>query len=107
MLDAGSRDPLCSTCAQRDFRYLNGKTRTPVSLCGRNAVQLHSQGKRVNLRELASRLHGFGEVRVNDFALRLHMPKYDVTVFPDGRAIVRGTTEIPVARSVYARLVGS
>jgi adenylyltransferase/sulfurtransferase len=106
-VDAGPRDPLCSTCVQREFRYLNGATRTPVSLCGRNAVQLHSQGRRVDLRELASRLQGLGEVRVNDFALRLHMAKYDLTVFPDGRAIVRGTTEVPLARSLYARLVGS
>ena len=45
-------------------------------------------------------------VRVNEFALRLSVPKYDVTFFPDGRAIVKGTTDVGVARSVYAQLVG-
>lgn len=104
---AGARDPQCETCVQRRFRFLDGVSQTPVSLCGRNAVQLHSRGKRVDLRELASRLDSVGSVRVNDFALRVAIPKFEVTVFPDGRAIVKGTTDVPVARSVYARLVGS
>jgi molybdopterin-synthase adenylyltransferase len=44
---------------------------------------------------------------VNEFALRLSVPKYDVTFFPDGRAIVKGTTDVGIARSLYAQLVGS
>jgi adenylyltransferase/sulfurtransferase len=48
-----------------------------------------------------------GEVRVNEFALRISLPKYDVTVFPDGRAIVKGTTDVGAARSVYAQLIGT
>ncbi len=106
-VSAGMRDPECETCVHRHFEFLERTSHTPVSLCGSNAVQLHVQGKRVNLPELALRLQSVGAVRVNDFALRLSVPKYDVTVFPDGRAIVRGTTDIPTARSVYARLIGS
>jgi len=105
--DAGEPDPACLVCARRHFRYLEGQKRVPVSLCGRNAVQLHETARPLDLEELASRLTPLGEVRVNEFALRLALPKYDLTVFPDGRAIIKGTTDIAVARSVYARILGA
>ncbi len=106
-LDAGERDANCLACGRREFVYLDGKRRAPVSLCGRNAVQLHDVSKPLDLQELAVRLSAHGEVRVNDFALRLRLPKYDLTFFPDGRAIVKGTTDVGVARSVYAQLIGA
>ena len=105
-LAAGARDSGCRVCGAREFRYLDGRKRTPVSLCGRNAVQLHENARPLDLEVLAGRLRLLGTVRVNEFALRLSVPKYDVTFFPDGRAIVKGTTDVGVARSVYARLVG-
>jgi adenylyltransferase/sulfurtransferase len=106
-IDAGERDPDCPTCGHHTYRYLEGKRRVPVSLCGRNAVQLHNTSKPLDLQQLADRLKPFGEVRVNEFALRMILPQYDLTVFPDGRAIVKGTTDVGVARSLYAQLLGS
>ena len=106
-VSAGERDRECRVCGAREFRYLEGQRRTPVSLCGRNAVQLHEQARPINLEQLAARLRPLGEVRVNEFALRMNIPKYQLTFFPDGRAIVKGTTDAGVARSLYARLVGS
>ena len=103
---AGPRDADCRVCGAREFQYLDGRKRTPVSLCGRNAVQLHENARPLDLQVLAAHLRPLGTVRVNEFALRLSVPKYDVTFFPDGRAIVKGTTDVGVARSVYARLVG-
>mgnify|MGYP001547735029 CR=1 FL=1 len=101
------RDPACSTCGQREFRYLEGQRRVPVSLCGRNAVQLHERARPLNLQDLASRLRRLGEVRVNEFALRMSIPKYQLTFFPDGRAIVKGTTDVSIARSLYSRFIGA
>jgi adenylyltransferase/sulfurtransferase len=106
-VNAGDRDEVCPVCAAREFRYLDGQHRVPVSLCGRNAVQLHETARPLDLRSLASRLQPLGDVRVNDFALRMTLSKYHLTVFPDGRAIVKGTTDVGVARSLYARLVGA
>jgi adenylyltransferase/sulfurtransferase len=103
---AGEPDAACRVCGAHEYRYLDGRKRTPVSLCGRNAVQLHENARPLDLVELAARLRPLGVVRVNEFALRLSVPKYDVTFFPDGRAIVKGTTDVGVARSVYAKLVG-
>ncbi len=106
-VSAGAPDPQCLVCAARDFKFLDGQRRTPVSLCGRNAVQLHESTKTLDLEQLALRLRPLGEVRVNEFALRMSMPKYQLTFFPDGRAIVKGTTDVGVARSLYARLIGA
>lgn len=106
-VSAGVRDPDCRVCARREFRYLDGQRRSPVSLCGRNAVQLHERARPLDLEQLAARLRPLGEVRVNEFALRVDIPKYHLTFFPDGRAIVKGTTDVGVARSLYARLVGA
>lgn len=100
------RDPACPTCGHRQFDHLDGKHRAPVSLCGRNAVQIHERSRPVNLQDLAARLAEVGPVRANEFALRLSLPLYELTVFPDGRAIVKGTTDIGVARSLYAQYVG-
>ena len=103
---APARDPDCPCCAHREFPHLGGKHRAPISLCGRNAVQIHERSRPVNLAELASRLGPVAEVRVNEFALRAALESYELTVFPDGRAIIKGTTDTGVARSVYARYVG-
>lgn len=104
---AGERDPQCIVCGTREFPFLEGKRRTPVSLCGRNAVQLHERERPLDLEELAARLRPLGEVRVNEFALKMNLPEYQLTFFPDGRAIVKGTTDVALARSLYARLVGA
>ena len=61
----------------------------------------------LDLAELARALAPLGEVRANEFALRFFLPPYEITVFPDGRAIVKGTTDIGLARSLYARYVGA
>jgi adenylyltransferase/sulfurtransferase len=70
-------------------------------------VQLHERERPLNLQELAARLKPLGDVRVNEFALKMTLPEYQLTFFPDGRAIVKGTTDVGLARSLYARLVGS
>jgi molybdopterin-synthase adenylyltransferase len=101
------RDPECQTCGRREFVYLDNKRRAPVSLCGRNAVQIHERNRPLDLTALADRLAGLGSVRSNEFALRFHDGEHEVTVFPDGRAIIKGTTDPGVARSVYSRYLGN
>jgi adenylyltransferase/sulfurtransferase len=69
-------------------------------------VQIHERARPIDLAELAGRLSALAPVRMNEFALRAMVDPYELTVFPDGRAIIRGTTDVGVARSVYARYVG-
>jgi adenylyltransferase/sulfurtransferase len=100
-------DAQCEACGQRRFPHLEGTRRVPISLCGRNAVQIHERNRPVDLGELEKVLKPLGEVRANEFALRFFVAPYEITVFPDGRAIIKGTTDTGLARSLYARYVGS
>jgi molybdopterin-synthase adenylyltransferase len=103
-----ARDPQCRACVQRDFVYLNGEAQPHVTLCGRDSVQIHERARTLNLATLRSRLTGLvAELRSNDFLLRFRVPPYEMTVFADGRAVFKGTTDPAVARSLYARYIGS
>ncbi|HUA86852.1 MAG TPA: ThiF family adenylyltransferase [Bryobacteraceae bacterium] len=106
-LDAPARDPDCPCCVRREFIHLDGSRRAPISLCGRNAVQIHERARPLDLEQLASRLATIAPVRANEFALRVTLDAYELTVFPDGRAIIKGTTDVAVARSLYARYLGA
>lgn len=100
-------DPACPACGARNFEYLEGRRRPAVSLCGRNAVQIHERTRPIDLAQLKAALLPLGDVRANEFALRFFTGPYEMTIFPDGRAIVKGTADIGVARSLYARYVGA
>ncbi|MFQ5662868.1 MAG: ThiF family adenylyltransferase [Terriglobia bacterium] len=98
--------PDCRTCAAREFVNLAGEAQPQITLCGRNSVQIHERGRRLNLDELRARLAVHGEVRNNPYLLWLRVAPYQLTLFADGRAIIRGTTDPALARSLYARYVG-
>ena len=106
-IDQPPPDPDCPACGRREFIYLDGERRAPISLCGRNAVQIHERNRPLNLPELAARLERLGTVRQNDFALRFFLSPYELTIFADGRAIIKGPQDIGVARSLYARYIGT
>lgn len=115
-LDAGATqgEEDCICCGQRCFEYLAGRdANRGVTLCGRDAVQLRANGRaaKLDLEQLAARLGAHGEVRVNPFMLRAAIREgeqaYELTVFADGRAIVKGTQQPATARSLYARYVGT
>ncbi|MGH2518056.1 MAG: ThiF family adenylyltransferase, partial [Ktedonobacterales bacterium] len=100
----------CPACGRGKYEYLDaGIDESGTSLCGRNAVQVRPpRGTRpaLDLADLAQRLRGAGEVESNGFLLRLRVDGYEVTVFPDARAIIKGTDDTAVARTIYARYVG-
>jgi molybdopterin-synthase adenylyltransferase len=104
-----SRNPDCRACARRDFIYLNGKARPHVSMCGRDSVQIHQGNRSLDLGALGRRLTNASatDVRNNSFLLRFRVPPYEMTVFADGRAIVKGTQDPAIARSLYARFIGA
>jgi adenylyltransferase/sulfurtransferase len=103
-IEAPARDPDCPCCGRREFPFLEESSRPPVTLCGRNAVQV--AGRPVDLGRLAVQLAPLGQVRANEYALRFTIDQYEMTIFADGRAIVKGTAEPAIARSLYARYLG-
>jgi len=100
----------CPTCGQGKFEFLEGQRGATMtaSLCGRNAIQVNpGRGHALKLDELAARLHGIGQVVVNEYLVRANIDNFEITIFPDARAIIKGTDDATVARSVYAKYVGS
>ncbi len=99
--------PGCRACGDREFLHLAGAGRAHITLCGRNSVQIHERHRPIDFSEVSQRLKPHGAVRHNDFVLKFWPEPYEMTLFPDGRAIIKGTTDTAVARSLYARYVGS
>jgi len=98
----------CPVCSDRRFEYLDGDPLRTITLCGRNAVQLIPGVKGdIDFNELSKSIGAFGPVQFNDFLLKCSAPPYELTLFRDGRAIVKGTEEASTARSVYSKMVGS
>jgi adenylyltransferase/sulfurtransferase len=97
----------CRTCGEHEFPHLAGKGRPQITLCGRNSVQIHERHRPVDLAQMSEQLKPLGTVRHNDFVLKFWREPYEMTLFPDGRAIIKGTTDKTIARSLYARYVGS
>ena len=99
--------PGCRACDRREFPHLAGEGRPHITLCGRNSVQIHERHRPVDLARMSQLLEPHGKVRYNDFVLRFWREPYEMTLFPDGRAIIKGTTDTAVARSLYARYIGN
>jgi molybdopterin/thiamine biosynthesis adenylyltransferase len=99
----------CPTCGQGDYEFLERPSGAQaVSLCGRDAVQIRVPGaKRLALDAVAERLRGVGQVTAaNDYLVRFKAGEIEITLFADARAIVKGTSDETVARSLYSKYVG-
>ncbi len=106
---SGLRDKVdCPTCKRRDFEWLDGRLGShTTSLCGRNAVQIaHRAADRLSFENLQRQLASLGTVTYNRFMLKFTVDAYEFTVFPDGRAIIKGTNDINKAKTLYAQYIG-
>jgi molybdopterin-synthase adenylyltransferase len=106
-INAASPRAGCPVCQERDFAHLRGEARPQITLCGRNSVQIHEHHRPVDFAEMERRLQPHGTVKCNRMLLRFERGEHTVTVFADGRALVQGTTDTALARSLYARFIGS
>jgi len=105
----------CQCCKHRNFEFLDGKFAAgTTTLCGRNAVQISQKlgdGQKLDFDEIAARLEKHGSVKANKFMLRADITDngeaYELTLFTDGRAIIKGTQKASVAKSVYGKYVGA
>lgn len=99
----------CECCAKRNFEFLEAKEREIfTSLCGRDAVQIRPpNADSVDLPALAERLGRSGEVKLNEYLVRFVADGYEITVFADARAIIKGTDDPSIARGIYSRFIGS
>jgi adenylyltransferase/sulfurtransferase len=99
----------CPVCNQHRFDFLEGKMGSAfTTLCSRNSVQiLPFESTQVDLAKLAINLSALGIVKANEYLLRFEINDYELSIFPNGRTIVKGTTDTGIARSLYTRYVVS
>ena len=103
-----ARNPECRACGRHEFAYLEGDAQPHITMCGRDSVQIHERNRVLDLAALRARLAStISDVRHNEFLIRFRVPPYEMTVFADGRAILKGSKDPAVARSLYARYIGA
>jgi len=102
------RNPDCKCCGRHEYEFLNAESQEfSAVLCGRNAVQIAPpRAVDLDLKSFAGRLSSSMPVKQNEYLVRFESNGNEVTVFRDGRAIVKGTDDISVARSIYAKFIG-
>lgn len=105
----GAPEKDCPACARRQFEFLTSHAgQLVMSLCGRNAVQISpASNTTLNLEQLAARLSNSGEVSYNRYLLKFAGDGYEMTIFPDARGIIKGTNDLTLARSLYAKYIGA
>ncbi len=98
----------CPVCAGHRFPALEGEGAAEmVKLCGRQSVQITPADRaRPDFDTLERRLAPLGRVRRSPQLLNADIEDLSLTVFPDGRCVVRGTDDPSRARSYYDRYVG-
>lgn len=98
----------CKCCGNNNFEFLNAKKKeTMISLCGRGAIQITpAKQMNISLEELANKLGKLGDVEKREIILRFTIPDYELNIFRNGRAIIIGTNDMNIAKSLYAKYVG-
>ena len=105
---AVAQNSQCRACVGHEYSYLLGQSQPHITMCGRDSVQIHERRRALDLAALGERLSAAGfTVKENDFLVKFAVPPCEITVFQDGRAIVKGTTDPAIARSLYARYIGA
>lgn len=99
----------CICCGENKYQFLESEVgQTTHSVCGREAIQINPHmEEEINLEELAEKLEELGNVEAQDVLLRFEVDDYRINVFKDGRAIIEGTEEEKVARSLYSKYIGN
>lgn len=98
----------CPCCVQHHFDFLDDADDGAAFLCGRNAIQVRPPKKAVlDLAQLAERLSPLGLVTANAYLVQFTIGDFDMTIFPDARAIIKGTEDPTLARNIYAKYIGN
>jgi len=108
-ISLGDLEPECRSCGKGDFEFLRAESRDSITtMCGRDAVQIRpSRHQGFDLESLTRRLTGLGELKSNEYLVRFNADGFEITVFADGRAIIKGTDDPSTARTIYSKYIGT
>jgi len=98
----------CKCCGNHDFEYLKKEKKEDIlSICSSGAIQITPEKRMsVSFEDLAVRLNKVGTIDVHSMVLRLKLKEYEINIFRDGRAIIMGTDDKKIAKSLYAKYIG-
>ncbi len=99
----------CECCGNENFEFLESDEQEIItSLCGRNAIQITpADPKELSLQKIGEKLEKLGKVKCTDFIMLFKNDETEISLFRDGRAIIKGTNDEMVARTIYARYIGT
>lgn len=103
-----ARRPACPACVLGEREALNAKaSRVLASVCGSDTISLDPVRRdRVDFEALGRRLRKLGRVKSSGSVLVVDAEGKHITVFPDGRALIRGVKDEAQARAAYAKYIG-
>ena len=98
----------CTVCNDKNFIYLEKRKGShATSLCGQNSVQISVFSKEpVQFPNIAKRLEAIGDVSYNDYMLKLKIDSYEFVLFRDNRTIIKGTSDISLAKNLFSKYIG-
>lgn len=102
------RDTGCPVCSENTYEFLNSQVRSyTTKLCGSNSFQIvpHQTGS-IDFAEIAGKMKKLGDVEYNNFLLKFYGEPFEITLFPDGRAIIKNVDDENVAKSIYSEYLG-
>ena len=102
------RSRSCPVCVGGKREYLGGRRPQVITaLCGGNTISFDPLHKgKVDLAGIAMRLGKIGAVKVAGGVVVFETGKHRMTIFEDGRALIKGARSPGEARSLYSKYVG-
>ena len=99
----------CECCGNENYEFIDSDEQEIItSLCGRNAIQITpADPKELSLNIIGEKLEKLGTVKCSDFIMLFKNDETEISLFRDGRAIIKGTDNEMVARTIYARYIGT
>ena len=102
------KNPNCKCCNEHDYEFLNTGTGDIVKLCGKNSIIINpTDSSNINFFQIKEKLDKICLVEGNDIILRFKINEYEFTLFKNGRAIIEGTDDEKIARSLYSKYIGT
>jgi adenylyltransferase/sulfurtransferase len=99
----------CECCGKENYEFIDSDEQEIItSLCGRNAIQITpADPKELSLKSIGEKLEKLGTVKCSDFIMLFKNDETEISLFRDGRAIIKGTDDEIMARTIYARYIGT
>ena len=97
----------CPVCKNQRFEFLNHDMEEAVVLCGKNSIQINPIKSEISMDNVIKRLKTMGiDMKNNSFYCKFTIEDIQFTLFLDGRAILKNTSDVNKAKSMYSKYIG-